>query len=128
MVLTIRHIAKQRLHGRPLASDVTPKGNDPAGARRPLADENSQRAALARSVRSQQAEEFAAVDLEVDAVYGGEGTVAQREALKAEDRLRVHSLTSETGAGVNAVPFECRGWQDRRALTRPGSSSLISII
>src|SRR5207253_890022 len=70
----------------------------PAGARSPLADEDSQRAALAGAVGAEQAKELAAPQLQAQTFDGREGAIADREVIQLENRDGVGSVAGHERA------------------------------
>ena len=86
-----RHVADLAPGGQAVAHDIVPGDGDPAGRRRNIAGQHAQERRLARTVRAEQAEHFAAADAEIEAVDRGQRTVALAHPF-GDDRRRLAIL------------------------------------
>jgi len=83
------HIADGLLHVLGLAGDIEAVYFGPPGSRRQQAAQNPDRGRLPRPVRPQEAEDFAAPDVERDVVDGDEATEALDQVFGPDGDVRV---------------------------------------
>src|SRR5262249_42446004 len=97
---------------------------DGAAVRRELTGRHAEAGRLAGAVRAQEAHDFAAMDLEIDAIDDGAAAVVFDEPLDLQKRhrkssvilqLRVYTQIGETGQGGKLDwPFDICGRVERR--------------
>ncbi len=72
MVLAVGHVAEFRLDRCPVADNIVSEHPDGTSRGPALADQHFEGTALAGPVGPQQAEQFAAVDFEIQPIHGDE--------------------------------------------------------
>src|SRR5262249_39041515 len=85
VVVTVGHVAKERLDARPVAHNVEPRHRHAPARRLALPGEDAQRTALAPPIGPQEPEQLPAAQREVEPLHSDEGAVADGQIVEAND-------------------------------------------